>query len=157
MKTFHLTKKAALILLLAFLTGCGVLLQRPETPRVSLVGLQPISFGLFEQRYRLKLRIQNPNPYALPIAGMDYTLEINDRDFASGVAHKPVTIPEYGEEVLEVDVSSNLLELLDQAKKFRPRGSPLNYRLSGHLALADRAFKLPFRYKGEIAMDEIVP
>jgi LEA14-like dessication related protein len=107
--------------------------------------------GLLEQRYGLQLRILNPNDTAIPLEGLSYTLEINGREFAYGVSRQSVSIPAYGEALLDVDVVSNLLNVLQQVQEMgtEKRGS-LNYRLSGKMNLASRVASLPFDYQGEL-------
>ena len=144
-------RRVVLALLLALLSGCAGPGAYRETPRVSLVSIQPRDMGVFEQRYGLQLRILNPNDADLPVAGMHYSLEINDREFAYGVSRQPVTIPAYGEAVLDVDVVSSLLSVLQQLQQANTgKQQSLKYRLSGSLSLANRLGKLPFDYRGEL-------
>jgi LEA14-like dessication related protein len=139
------------VLLALLLAGCAGLGSYREPPRVSLVSIQPRELGVLEQRYGLQLRIMNPNDTALPVAGMQYSLQINDREFAYGVSRQPVSIPAYGEAVLDVDVVSNLLSVLRRLQE-ENTGKPgsLTYRLSGSLSLENRVGKLPFDYHGEL-------
>ncbi len=142
---------AALVLLAVLFSGCAGLGTYTEPPRVSLVSIQPKEVGVLEQRYALQLRILNPNDTALPVAGMQYTLQINDREFAYGVSRQPVSIPAYGEALLDVDVVSNLLSVLRQLQEANTgKQESLTYRLSGSLSLENRAGKLPFDYHGEL-------
>ena len=99
------------LVLLAVLSGCSTLPGKPEPPRVNLVGLQLVSMELFEQRYQVRLRVKNPNPYELPIQGVDFRLDINGQAFADGVSNRSVTVPAYGEQVIALEVSSNLIQV----------------------------------------------
>jgi LEA14-like dessication related protein len=142
---------AALALLAVLVSGCAGLGAYREPPRVSLVSIQPREMGVLEQRYGLKLRIMNPNDTALPVAGMQYSLQINDREFAYGVSRQPVSIPAYGEAVLDVDVVSNLLSVLRRLQEeSTAKPGSLTYRLSGSLSLENRIGTLPFDYHGEL-------
>jgi LEA14-like dessication related protein len=143
--------RAALLALALLLDGCAGLGTYSEAPRVSLVRIQPLELGVLEQRYGLQLRILNPNDTALPVAGMSYVLRINDREFAYGVSRQPVTIPPYGEALLDVDVVSNLLSVLQQLQEADTgQRDSLTYRLTGQLSLENRQGKLPFDYRGEL-------
>lgn len=146
-------KPLALLCCLALLAACAQILEKPEPPRVSLVNLQLTSMTLFEQRFHLDLRLQNPNPYSLPLAGMEYTLELNGETFAEGVSNDKVTVPEFGEAVVGVDVTSNLTSLLEQLYRLQRGATPtLSYRLHGTVGVVDRAFRLPFERSGEIRL-----
>ena len=139
------------VLLTVLVSGCAGLGATREPPRVSLVSIQPKEMGVLEQRYGLQLRILNPNDIALPVAGMQYSLQINDREFAYGVSRQPVTIPAYGEAVLDVDVVSSLLRLLQQLQEASTgKQESLKYRLSGSLSLENHLGKLPFDYSGDL-------
>ena len=136
-----------------FTSACATFPSRPEPPRVTLAGLTVVSMDLFEQRYRMKLRVQNPNNYRLPLSGMEYTLELNDRRFATGVSSDDIDLPAFGEKLIVVDVSSNLLQLLDQVHALEGGGEPsLRYRLAGHVGVVGRNLKLPFEYTGEVSL-----
>ena len=135
----------------ALLAGCAGLGAYQESPRVSLVSIEPLDMTLLEQRYALGLRIMNPNAAEIPINGLSYTIEINQREFAYGVSRQTVTIPAYGEAVLEVEVVSNLLDVLRQLQSLQEdKPAALGYRLSGKLSLANSSFRLPFDYSGEL-------
>jgi len=143
--------RALLVLLAVLVSGCAGPGAYRETPRVSLVSIQPKEMGVLEQRYGLQLRILNPNDTDLPVTGMQYSLQINDHEFAYGVSRQPVTIPAYGEAVLDVDVVSSLLSVLQQLQEADTgKQESLRYRLSGSLSLKNRLGKLPFDYRGEL-------
>ncbi len=122
-----------------------------ETPRVSLNDIKPLDMTLFEQRYMLKLRVQNPNEVDLAIRGMSYTVYINDRKFADGVSQQVVTVPAFGEQVVEVEVVSNLLRIIEQfSNRDKESRGKLNWRINGGLSLENRLGRLPFEYSGEL-------
>ncbi len=127
---------AVILLLVSLASGCAGLSAYREPPRVSLVSIQPKEVGVLEQRYALQLRILNPNDEALPVTGMQYTLQINGREFAYGVSRQPVSIPPYGEALLDVDVVSNLLGMLQQLQEMNAEThESLKYRLTGSIRL----------------------
>lgn len=146
---------ALLVLLVLGMSGCASLLQRTVAPRISLIGVELISAGVFEQRFRVQLRIQNPNDFALPITGLDYTLDLNGQRFASGVSHRPVTIPAYGEGQLVTTISTSLGSLFQQLQQQLGGGQApgLRYRLKGRLRLEHHVFTLPFEYQGDIKLN----
>lgn len=150
-------RQAPLALVLLFsalsmgLAGCAGLGARPEAPRVSLAGLDIQSIELFEQRYVLHLRLQNPNDFDLHLDGLEFTLDFNRRAFASGVSRQRVRLPAFGEAVLDVQVSSNLARVFDQLQGLPDNGAaPLSYAIHGSVKLSEYPVKLPFRYSGEL-------
>jgi LEA14-like dessication related protein len=133
------------------LAGCATTAMYPESPRVTLSSIQPKDMTLLEQRYGLQLRIMNPNDVALPVEGLSYALEINGREFAYGVSNAAVSIPPYSEALLDVEVVSNLLNIMQQLQELQgEQHDTLVYRLSGRIGLAGSAARLPFEYEGEL-------
>ena len=119
------------------LAACASLGGYREQPRVSLVSIQPLDMTLLEQRYQLSLRILNPNDVELPVSGLSYSVEINDRELAYGVSRQAVTIPALGEAVVGVEVVSSLLGMLRQLQSLDDgKKHGLDYRISGRLSHA---------------------
>lgn len=138
-------------LVVALLSGCALLGERPAAPEVSLANISLQDATLFEQRYLLTLRIQNPNPFALPIGGMQYQLDINGEAFAHGVSDDKVSVPAYGEELIRVEVVSNLARAWRRMMDWAEGGADsLSYSLSGRAYLTDRSLRVPFEYSGEL-------
>ena len=144
-------KSFAVLLVLLLATACASLGQYPEAPRVSLVSIQPGEMTLFEQRFAVQLRVLNPNASAIPVQGLSYALEINGREFAYGASAQSIEIPAFGEALLDVEISSNLLSVVRQLQTMgdTPRSS-LYYRLAGKINLANHLGSLPFDYTGEL-------
>jgi LEA14-like dessication related protein len=134
-----------------FLGACATMSPYKESPRVSLVSIQPQEMKLLEQRFALQLRILNPNDVVIPVEGLSYSIAINGREFAYGVSQQAVEIPAFGEALLDVAVVSNLLNVMQQlqAMSGETRNS-LDYRLTGKLGLANSPVSLPFDYSGEL-------
>jgi LEA14-like dessication related protein len=140
-----------LILLLVLTQGCASLGVYRESPRVSLVSITPQEMTLLEQRYGLQLRILNPNDTSIPVEGLSYSLEINGREFAYGVSRQSVSVPAYGEALLDVTVVSNFLNILRQLQQMdKETNRDLEYRLAGKISMANRISKLPFDYSGKL-------
>jgi LEA14-like dessication related protein len=148
----------SLLAVVVLLTACAGLSHYRERPRVSLVSIQPKEVALLEQRYALQLRILNPNEAAIPVAGMSYSLELNGREFAYGVSRQAVTIPAFGEALLDVDVVSNLLNVMQQMQEMsEARQENLRYRLAGKISLSNGVLSLPFDYQGELSYARTPP
>lgn len=138
--------------LLLVLTACSYLPTRTNSPRVTLIGLSLVSMDLLEQRYQVRLRMKNPNAFALQVRGMDFHLELNGKTFADGVSNQTLDVPAYGESVLALEVSSGLLQVFRQLQALEDSAvSGVAYRIKGNVAIGDFGQRLPFDYTGEIA------
>jgi len=150
-----LSKLLSGFVLMVGLASCSALTSKPESPRVTLVGLKLISVELLEQRYQVSLRVKNPNAFELPVRGIDFRLDINGQTFADGVSNQSVDVPAYGENVIELEVSSNLLQVFRQFQLLQESESPgFEYRISGSMATGVYGQKLPFDVSGELQLPE---
>jgi LEA14-like dessication related protein len=142
------------LLALIIFTACAGKDNSLEPPYVSMSNLKLLNAGLFEQNYSLKLRIQNPNDFALPILGMTYHIYINERDFARGVSNKSFTVPAFGEEIIGLNIISDLSSILGQLQGLATgRIERVSYRLTGSAKLKNRLRKIPFENKGEFELN----
>ncbi len=124
-----------------------------EAPRVSLVSIAPVDFRLFEQRFRVTLRVQNPNSREITIRGLEYEIVVNDRIFAQGVSGKPVTVSAWGENIAELEVVSTLRRVMEQIEEFGSRAKPsFDYAISGHVSVDGVPFAVPFDYQGTLSL-----
>jgi LEA14-like dessication related protein len=145
-------RKIIALFFVILLNGCAALQSGIESPHVTLNNLQPLDMTLLEQRYAVTLRVQNPNPVPLPIAGMNFQLDINDMELGRGVTNETVTVPAYGEALVKVNLVSNLMRVFNQIHGLESsKAQSLRYRLSGGLSISSRMGKLPFEYQGEFS------
>ncbi len=139
------------LLVMTVFVGCAGIGRFSEAPYITLSNINLLNMGVFEQRYRIMMRIQNPSDVEISIKGMSYQIFINEQDFARGVSNKSVIIPEFGEEVVEIVAASDLASMLTQFQKLTLGGTKkVSYRLTGKAKLTNRIRRLPFEYKGEL-------
>lgn len=147
----HSRAIACLLAVLLGLTACAALV-RPEPPEVRLAGLAIDEIGLFEQRYRVTLRLENPNAFALDVEALRFDLALNGRAFAGGVSASGFELPANGSERAEVVVTSDLAAVLDLIGPWlRGEGGELRYTLAGEADLAGRPAPVPFQRSGRLA------
>ena len=134
----------------ALLAGCATI--PTKAPEVTLADIDIVEAGLLEQRFVMKLRVLNPNDTDIDITGLDFELEVNGTRFARGVSNRAVTLPRYGEAVLEVSAVSSLVSLLKQIDELSRGGRDrIDYRIHGRLAAGGYG-TLPFDSKGEVRL-----
>jgi LEA14-like dessication related protein len=134
------------------LAGC-TLLPGIEAPSVRVIGLAPLESGALEQRFRVDLRVINPNGFDLDTNGVDFQLDINGARFARGVANIDTVIPARGDAVLPVTVSTSLFEIGRQVLA-ATRSESLTYEIRGKLSRRGAMVpSLPFSHSGSIDFD----
>lgn len=144
------------LLLLSFaLTSCAVIPTHIEQPRLDLADIEIQELGLLQQRYVLTLRAQNPNPVALPVRGVRYALDLEDRQFASGTSAEPFRLPAYGETDIRIEVSTNLLRTGQWLLERLQRGDTgLAYTIRGDLDINLAGVgRVPFENSGRVDLN----
>ncbi len=142
-----------LVLSVTLLTGCATF--RPEAPEVRLADLSIESIGLFEQSYRLGLRMRNPNDRALDVESLRFDLTLAGRSFADGVSTEAFSLPAGGEERVEVVVRSDLGSVLDLLSDWIDGNRALPYRLSGTASMAGwGGITVPFSRDGQLDLPQ---
>lgn len=115
---FHDARALAALLLVVLvsltLAGCASLVHR-EPVRINVVGLEPIPGEGMEMRFKVKLRVQNPNETAIDFDGLALDLDLNGKAFASGVSDRAGSVPRFGETLIEIPVSVSAIAVVRQA------------------------------------------
>lgn len=134
--------------------GCALLREALELPTVALDSLQITQASLQEQRYLVRLRVNNPNPVALPVNSLTYALQLQGETFAEGQSRQAFTVPAGGEAFVELMVSTNLLHTLQQLGNWLQQGpQAMHYGLHGELQLDNVLLPtVPFEKQGEIQL-----
>jgi LEA14-like dessication related protein len=83
-----------------------------DPPNVSLESFTSLPSDGAGPRFEIKLRVQNPNEQSLDIAGVSYSIELLGNEVVSGVTNEVPTIEGYSEEVVTLQASLKLLQLL---------------------------------------------
>ena len=153
MRVSHSRRCMGLVAAALLLAGCAAIPTRVDPPRISLVNLQMLSVSSQAQRYRLTLRIKNPNAFDLPVSRLEYDLALNGRDFTRGVSGEPFTVPAFGEQLTVVEGAIDFAQVVDQLRDWRSGRSPvLRYRLRGRLVVLKRFVRIPFEREGEVKL-----
>jgi LEA14-like dessication related protein len=121
--------------MLALLAGCAGLAVR-EPVRVSVAGIQPLPNEGLEARFAVKLRIQNPNDTPVSYDGVFVELELEGRDFGSGVSDQSGTVPRFGEALVTIPVTVPFTALVRQIFGFaghEKAPQSVSYRVRGRL------------------------
>lgn len=94
------------------LGGCASMMAPPL--RVSIVDLHSLPSAGFELRVLVRLRVQNPDNKPVNYKGVSLELDLQGKNFASGVSPVEGSVPAFGEVLLDVPVSIPAVALLRQ-------------------------------------------
>ena len=146
----------ALLTLLA-LSGCATLSPGFETPEVQVTSLEPLpNHHSGDLRFRIHLRVFNPNNTELALSGLFYTLKLAGHKVVTGTTNTLPVIPAYGQESIAVDASANLMgSFMAAAELIRLQGNTVPYELEAKLGL-QTAFLPAIRVskRGEIQLGQ---
>ncbi len=123
--------------------------------RVTVSAVEVLETTVFEQLYRVTLRIQNRSESPINIRGGRFDLIINGRDFGAGVTDSRLTVPAYADATLDVRMVSTLFGMVRLFQGLsEPGSSTLRYEISGRFSTDNVIGGLAFREEGEIALPE---
>jgi LEA14-like dessication related protein len=136
------------------LGGCSTLRLSSDTLKVTVSNIEVVEATLMEQLYRVTLRIQNRSDQPLSLAGGSFDLELNGRDFGSGVTNEQVTIAPFTDAQIDVRMVSTVFGIVRLVQGLQDRGNePLAYQISGRFS-TDGFIYLPFSESGEIDLPQ---
>ena len=100
--------RCSIVIAALMLSACVSLPQDFKEPGVTLVSVTPQIRNFFAPEFDIVLRVTNPNRKALEIAGLSYTLHLQDIKMIQGVATEFPEIPAYGEADFTLSATADL-------------------------------------------------
>lgn len=142
--------------MLALLAGCSFFVPKLEAPDLSVVNVELLKSDLFEQRLKVRMRVQNPNDRELPVKGISCEMEVNGDEFASGVSANSFTVPAFGEAEFDMMLTANMagavLKWIAGSGGRAPES--VDYELNGKVSLSSGIMRsIPFSEKGTFKLN----
>lgn len=139
---------------LAALAGCAASALNLKTPQLSLVSVQHAGGDLVEQRFTVRLRVQNPNERELPITGLKVAIELGGEHLADGVSAREFTVPAGGEAEFDMQMRADAVGAVLQLLRQRgSSGKEIGYRIKGEVETKLGLFhRFPFDETGKIPL-----
>lgn len=149
----RLTRPAAAFV--AALFAACTLVPKLEAPQLSIAEVQIQKSDLWEQHLRVRMHVHNPNDRALPIKALEYTVEVEGQQFASGASMAAFTVPPLGDSEFDMSVTTNLASTLLKllARGSGPGSEEVGYRLVGKVSLSEGFLRtVPFDERGSFKL-----
>jgi LEA14-like dessication related protein len=132
------------------LSGCSLFVPKLETPRLSVVNVELQKSDLWEQRMKVRMRVENPNDRDIPVKGLTCALEVQGQELAHGVSGASFNVPALGEAESDMNMTANMagaiIRLLGKGDSL---GDELEYRVTGKISLAQGLLRsIPFEDRG---------
>ena len=117
---------------LLVLGGCATFAPHFERPQLSLLAIEVQEASLSAQRFRVHMRVQNPNDRPLPIEGINYRIELAGEELGRGLTADAFTVPAFGAAEFEMLVTTNLAATFWKVlPRLKDPAHPAEYRLVG--------------------------
>jgi LEA14-like dessication related protein len=135
------------------LGACSTLPTNLVAPKVDLVGIQMMSTDMFAQKFRVRMKVVNPNDLELPVKGLEYQILLMGDSFAEGNSMDRFVLPANGEAEFDMIVTTNFVSSLGRLISRVGGGKleNLDYEISGDVLL-EKGFvrKIPFAHRGQV-------
>ena len=135
------------------LAACSTMGSKLEAPQIELVGVQMLSTDMFAQRFKVRVKVTNPNDLELPVRGLEYTILMMGDSFAEGMSTEAFTLPALGEAEFDMLVTTNFVSSFGRLLS-RVGGGKLediDYEITGKV-MVDKGMirKIPINHRGTV-------
>jgi LEA14-like dessication related protein len=124
-----------------------------------VVGVQLEGAQLLSQRFRVRVRVDNPNDRELPVQSITFVLDVDGDRVGDGATAAPFTIPARGSGSFEAIVTTDLATTLGKLlPKLRDGAPPVEYHIAG-VVNTELAFlrTIPFDQRGSYSLSLRAP
>mgnify|MGYP000851034451 CR=1 FL=1 len=147
-------RRAAFLLLAAWLlAGCAGLGPKLESPKVSILNVQMLTTDMFAQKFKVRLKVENPNSLELKVTGLDYQILLMGDSFAEGNSSDKFLLPARGEAEFDMNVTTNFVSSLGRLISRMGGGKleDIDYEIVGTV-FVDKGMikKIPFHDRGKV-------
>jgi LEA14-like dessication related protein len=153
----NLMAVTASLALSLMLYACSLLQQIDYRPlEVEGTSFRLQELGLREATLAVGADVRNPNPFNLPIGGLDYTLSLGDMDLMNQVQHEGLTLAAGEIETIETPVTVRYGDVADMILSVADGARSIPY--AGEIGLSMERFGMERRFaiplEGEIPVPE---
>ena len=156
MRIIDRTLTLGLVLLSLAMSGCATTMEDiVRSPSVELRSVEVLGLGFNGQTFLLSFNVENPNPFALPVSSVSYSLTLDGHRFASGQTPGEFSVPASGSGEFAISVDLNLLQSTPQLLSIVRQGvrKDIAYELDGRFAVdIPLAPAVSFRNSGSIRL-----
>lgn len=135
------------------LVAACVLAPKFTTPQLTIVGVQVVGGDLISQRLRVRVHVDNPNDRTLPVAGLDYTLEVDGQALATGESAASFVVPALGSAEFDMNVTTNVAGAVIRLLSRGADAQSIAYHLTGKISLSSGLLRsIPFEQRGSFRL-----
>jgi LEA14-like dessication related protein len=106
-------------------------------------------------KLNLKVKVDNPNIWSVMLNKLDYSLNINGKQWIQGITDRPLNINGKQNNIITIPIALNFLQIGSSVYSIISGGKGLDYSLKGSADLGSslellRNFNLPFSKAGKV-------
>jgi len=148
-------------LLLVLLSGCATMQEMAEKtfekPKLSIEHTKVQSLSFEDITLLFDVAVENPNLYALDLAGLTYDFKLNDNQFLQGEQNSGISIAAEDKSVIQLPLTLNYQNIYNTISSLKDKDKT-NYALNLEIGmnipvLGFRAF--PLNHAGEFPLPKI--
>jgi LEA14-like dessication related protein len=149
----HIVRSLLLACCAVLIAACSSLGPKLESPKVDIVNVQMLSTDMFAQKFKVRLKLQNPNQLELKVRGLEYEIGLMGDPFAEGNSDDHFVVPALGEAEFDMTVTTDFVSGLGRliSRMGGGRLENVDYEIRGTV-FVDKGFihKIPFDRKGKV-------
>ena len=137
----------------ALFAACTSMPSNLKAPTCELVGVQILSTDMFAQRFKVRLRVDNPNDIELPVTGLEFTVIMAGDRFAEGMGNEEFLLPAKGNAEFDMLVTTNFVSSFGRLLSRTSNGKleDVDYEIAGKIAVDKGVVrKIPFNHRGPV-------
>ena len=137
----------------ALVAACTSMPSNLRAPTCELVGVQILSTDMFAQRFKVRLRVDNPNDIELPVTGLEFTVFMAGDRFAEGMGNEQFVLPAKGNAEFDMLVTTNFVSSFGRLLSRTSNGKleDVEYEIVGKIAVDKGVVrKIPFNHRGTV-------
>lgn len=129
--------RAAVLAAVCALAACSSIPRDLAPPSVSMRSLSLAEATVDHQRFVILLEFDNPNPFDIPVAALEFRARLSGQGVLIGESREPVTLPARGTESVQVEVTTGIVSSFESMLAVvRGPENTIPYELNGRLTLA---------------------
>lgn len=129
--------RAALLAAACAAAACSSIPRELAQPRVTMESLSLAEATVDHQRFVVVLRFDNPNPFDIPLDGLEFSARLSGQGVLIGESVEPATLPARGTETVRVEVTTEIVSSFESMLAVvRGPDNAIPYELNGTLMLA---------------------
>jgi len=137
----------------ALLAACTSMPSSLRAPTCELVSVQMLSTDMFAQRFRVRLRVDNPNDIELPVTGLEFTVFMAGDRFAEAMGNEEFLLPAKGNAEFDMLVTTNFVSSFGRLLSRSTNGKleDVEYEIVGKISVDKGVVrKIPFNHRGTV-------